>query len=165
MFALRVLARRYQALSAELACLSEELDRRTRTAAPRLVARFGIGPDSAGALLVAAGDNPGRLRSDACFAMLCGASPIPASSGKTTRHRLNRGGDRQANRALHLAVISRIRLDPRTQTYVAKKTAEGHSKMEIIRCLKRYLAREVYFILNPGLQHIIPNTKQHRNAA
>jgi hypothetical protein len=83
----------------------------------------------------------------------------------TQRHRLNRGGDRQANRALHLAVISRLRLDPRTKAYATKKTAEGHSKMEIIRCLKRYLAREAYFLLNPGIGHITPNTKPRKIAA
>jgi transposase len=153
MFALRVLARRYQALSAELACLSEELDRRTRTAAPRLVARFGIGPDSAGALLVAAGDNPGRLRSDACFAMLCGASPIPASSGKTTRHRLNRGGDRQANAALYRIVMIRLRYHQPTKDYLAIRLAQGKTKNEVIRCLKRYVAREVFAVLGHTDQH------------
>src|SRR6266545_3403180 len=99
MLALRTLAGRHQALSAEIAALTTELDRLTAKAAPQLVALFGVGQDAAGALLVAAGDNPGRLRSDAAFSMLCGASPIEASSGKTTRHRLNRGGDRQANAA------------------------------------------------------------------
>ena len=102
---LQTLARRYQALSAELTILDTELDRLTATAAPKLVALFGVGSDSAGALLVAAGDNPDRLRSDACFSMLCGSSPIEASSGKTRRHRLNRGGDRQANAALHRIVV------------------------------------------------------------
>jgi transposase len=147
MLALRVLARRYQALSAELACLSAELDRLTRTAAPRLLARFGIGPDSAGALLVAAGDNPGRLRSDACFAMLCGSSPIPASSGKTTRHRLNRGGDRQANAALYRIVMVRLRYHQPTKDYMARRLAQGKTKAEVIRCLKRYVAREVFALL------------------
>jgi transposase len=118
--------------------------------APQLLQRVGIGIEVAGQMLVTAGDNRARLRSEAGFAMLCGVAPLPASSGMTQRHRLNRGGDRQANSALHLAVISRMRLDPRTQAYVAKKTAEGHSKMEIIRCLKRYLVREVYHLLNPG---------------
>ncbi|MDF2896912.1 MAG: transposase [Rhodococcus erythropolis] len=83
----------------------------------------------------------------------------------TQRHRLNRGGDRQANRALHLAVIGRIRLDPKTQAYVEKKTSERHSKLETIRCLKRYLAREIYYLLNPGQQTITPNTRHHRKAA
>jgi transposase len=147
MLALRVLARRYQALSAELACLSAELDRLTRATAPRLLARFGIGPDSAGALLVAAGDNPSRLRSDACFSMLCGSSPIPASSGKSTRHRLNRGGDRQANAALYRIVVVRLRYHQPTKDYMARRLAQGKTKAEVIRCLKRYVAREVFTLL------------------
>jgi transposase len=149
MLALRVLARRYQALSAELACLSTELERLTRAAAPRLVARFGVGPDSAGALLVAAGDNPGRLRSDACFSMLCGSSPIPASSGKTTRHRLNRGGDRQANAALYRIVMVRLRYHQPTKDYMSRRLAQGKTTKEVIRCLKRYVAREVFAALHP----------------
>jgi transposase len=94
-----------------------------------------VGVEVAGQLLVTAGDNHDRMRSDASFAWLCGVAPLPASSGMTQRHRLNRGGDRQANSALHLAVISRIRIDERTQAYVARKTTQGHSKLEIIRCL------------------------------
>jgi len=109
MLALRTLAARHQALSAEITTLDTELARLTAKAAPGLVALFGVGPDSAGALLVAAGDNPDRLRSEAAFSMLCGASPVEASSGKTVRHRLNRGGDRQANAALHRVVIVRLR--------------------------------------------------------
>jgi transposase len=144
---LRTLARRYQALSAELAVLDIELDRLTATVAPKLVALFGVGPDSAGALLVAAGDNPDRLRSDAAFAMLCGASPIQASSGKTHRHRLNRGGDRQANAALHRIVVARLRHDKPTKDYLARRLREGKSKKEAIRCLKRYVAREVFAVL------------------
>jgi transposase len=162
---LKSLARRYLELTDEITDLDELINPIVEALAPQLLKRIGIGIEVAGQLLVTAGDNPDRMKSEAAFAMLCGVSPLPASSGMTQRHRLNRGGDRQANRALHLAVISRIRLDPRTRTYVAKKTAEGHSKMEIIRCLKRYLAREVYFILNPGRQHIVPNTRQHRTAA
>jgi transposase len=119
---LRSLGRRYQALSAELAVLDTELDRRTRAAAPRLLALFGVGPDSAGALLVAAGDNPDRLRSNAAFAMLCGASPIQASSGKTRLHRLNRGGDRQANAALHRIVVARLRHDQPTKDLKGAQT-------------------------------------------
>ena len=118
--------------------------------APQLLERVGIGIEVAGQLLVTAGDNHQRMRSEPAFAMLCGVAPLPASSGMTQRHRLNRGGDRQANSALHLAVVTRIRIDERTQAYVAKKTVEGHSKLEIIRCLKRYLAREVYYLLNPA---------------
>jgi transposase len=144
---LRTLARRYQALSAELTTLDAELDRLTRAAAPRLLARFGVGADSAGALLVAAGDNPERLRSDAAFAMLCGASPIEASSGKTRRHRLNQGGDRQANAALYRIVVARLRHDHKTQEDVARRISQGKSKKEAIRCLKRYVAREVFAVL------------------
>jgi len=96
------------------------------------------------ALVVTVGDNPDRLRSERAFAHLCGVAPIPASSGKTNRHRLHRGGDRSANRALHIAVIVRMRYYERTRTYVTRRTAEGMSKPEIIRCLKRYLAREIY---------------------
>jgi transposase len=148
MLALRILARRHQALTAEITTLSGELERLTATAAPRLVALFGVGSDSAGALLVAAGDNPDRLRSDAAFSMLCGASPIEASSGKTTRHRLNRGGDRQANAALHRIVIVRLRWHQPTKDYMARRIAEGKTTKEVIRCLKRYLAREVFAVLN-----------------
>ncbi|HZD73779.1 MAG TPA: IS110 family transposase [Actinomycetota bacterium] len=148
MLALRTLAARHQALSAEISSLTTELDRLTRKAAPQLVALFGVGQDSAGALLVAAGDNPGRLRSDACFSMLCGASPIEASSGKTTRHRLNRGGDRQANAALYRIVMVRLCYDPATKDYMARRLKQGKSKKEIIRCLKRYVAREVFAVLN-----------------
>jgi transposase len=147
MLALRILARRYQALDAEITALDSELDRLTAKAAPRLLALFGVGPDVASALLVAAGDNPERLRSDAAFSMLCGSSPIEASSGKTIRHRLNRGGDRQANAALYRIVIVRLRWHQPTKDYMARRTAEGKSKKEIIRCLKRYVAREVFPVL------------------
>ena len=98
-------------------------------------------------LLVTAGDNPQRLRSEAAFAMLCGAAPLPASSGRTHRHRLNRGGDRQANAALYRIVLCRLRWDPRTRAYAQRRTTEGMSKPEIIRCLKRYIAREIYTAL------------------
>jgi transposase len=148
--ALKSLARRMLELGDEIAMLDDLIAPLVTELAPQLLERVGIGIEVAGQLLVTAGDNRARLRSEAGFAMLCGVAPLPASSGMTQRHRLNRGGDRQANSALHLAVISRMRLDPRTQGYVAKKTAEGHSKPEIIRCLKRYLAREVYYLLNPG---------------
>ncbi|MFL6269736.1 MAG: IS110 family transposase [Actinomycetes bacterium] len=144
---LQTLGRRYQALSAELSTLDAELDRLTRAAAPKLLARFGVGADSAGALLVAAGDNPERLRSDAAFAMLCGASPIEASSGKTRRYRLNRGGDRQANAALYRIVVARLRHHQPTKDYLARRIREGKSKKEAIRCLKRYVAREVFAVL------------------
>ena len=115
--------------------------------APRLVALVGVGTDVAGALLVTAGDNPDRLRSEASFAHLCGVSPIPASSGRIHRHRLNRGGDRSANQALWRIVMVRMSWDERTRAYAARRTSEGLSKREIIRCLKRYVAREVYEVL------------------
>jgi transposase len=148
MLALRTLAGRYQALSAEITTLTIELDRLTTRAAPKLVALFGVGQDSAGALLVAAGDNPDRLHSEAAFSMLCGSSPIEASSGKTTRHRLNRGGDRQANAALYRIVLVRLCYDQATKDYMARRTKQGKSKKEIIRCLKRYVAREVFAVLH-----------------
>jgi transposase len=153
--ALGSLARRHQALSVEIDALSSQLDRLIQTAAPELVARFGVGHDSAGALLVAAGDNPDRLRSEAAFSMLCGASPIPASSGKTIRHRLNRGGDRQANAALHRIVVVRLRYHQPTRDYMSTRLAQGKTKKEIIRCLKRYVAREVFAVLHQ-LQHDNP---------
>jgi transposase len=145
--ALRSLARRLLDLNDEIAALDELIEPLINELAPTLVQLPGVGPESAGELLVAAGDNPDRLRSEASFAMLCGACPIPASSGKTERHRLNRGGNRQANSALHMIVISRMRIDPRTKTYVARRLAEGRTKREIMRCLKRYIAREIYATL------------------
>lgn len=144
---MRSLARRYLELHDEIADLDTPIKALVEELAPELIARTGVGIESAAQLLVTAGDNPERLRSEASFAMLCGASPLPASSGKTVRHRLNRGGDRAANSALHMIVISRWRIDPTTQAYVARRTAEGMSKLEIIRCLKRYVAREIYYIL------------------
>lgn len=105
----------------------------------------GVGPDTAAAaLLIAAGDNPERLKSEAAFAHLCGTAPVPASSGKVVRHRLNPGGNRDANRALHVVALNRLRRDPRTQGYVSRRTAEGKSTKEAMRCLKRYIARETY---------------------
>ena len=147
--ALRLLGQRYQALEAEVAAVDAELDRRTSQAAPRLRQLCGVGPEIAGALLVAAGDNPERLRSEAAFFMLCGASPIPASSGKTVRHRLNRAGDRQANTALYRIVVVRLRWHQPTRAYLARRTTEGLSKREIIWGRKRYIAREVFAALGP----------------
>ncbi len=143
-YTLRSLACRYRQLSQEIQNLKAELERLIRMTAPALVNAFGIGPDTAAALLVAAGSNPDRLRSEAAFASLCGVNPIPASSGETNRHRLNRGGGRQANAALYRIVVVRLRFDPRTQAYMWRRTAEGMSKAEVIRCLKRYVAREVF---------------------
>ena len=146
-FALRSVARRHEALSEEISELEAHLDRLVAQAAPELVSLPGIGTENAATLLIAAGDNPRRLKSEASFASLCGVSPIEASSGKVVRHRLNRGGNREANRALYMTCLSRMRRDLRTQEYVARRTTEGKSKREIIRCLKRYVAREVYRVL------------------
>jgi transposase len=147
-FALRSVARRHQRLSEEICELDEQLDRLVAEAAPELVALEGVGTDTAASLLIAAGDNPERLKNEAAFAHLCGAAPIPASSGKkSVRHRLNRHGNRDANRALYVIAVCRMSRDERTRTYVAKRTAEGKTKKEIIRCPKRYIAREVYRIL------------------
>lgn len=121
-----------------------QIEQLVKEAAPELVSLDGVGPDTAATLLIAAGDNPQRLRSEASFAHLCGAAPVRASSGKVVRHRLNPGGNRDANRALHVVVLNRMRRDPRTQEYVARRTAEGKSKKEAMRCLKRYIARETY---------------------
>jgi transposase len=142
--ALRSVARRYQALEAEITLLDQQLALLVQEAAPGLLAIKGVGTDTAGALLVAAGDNPDRLRSEAAFAHLCGVAPVPASSGRTQRYRLNRGGNRDANRALYLLTIGRLGWDERTRAYADKRTQQGKTKAEIIRCLKRYLARELY---------------------
>ena len=143
-YSLRSLARRHRQLGKEIKALEAELERLTRQVSPALVDSFGIGPDTAATLLIAAGSNPDRLRSEAAFASLCGVSPMPASSGKTNRHRLNRGGHRQANAALHRIVVVRLRHDPRTQAYMHRRTKEGMNKAEVIRCLKRYVARETF---------------------
>jgi transposase len=142
--ALKILARRHQDVDRDIAVLDELLQQLVPQICPQLLGLFGVGTDTAGALLVTAGDNPDRLHSDPAFANLCGVAPLPASSGKTTdRHRLNRGGDRQANAALYRIVLCRLRYDPATRAYAARRTAEGLTKPEIIRCLKRYVAREI----------------------
>ena len=143
-YALRSLACRYHQLSEEMRNLKAELARLIGIASPTLINILGVGPDTAATLLIAAGSNPERLRSEAAFAALCGVSPIPASSGKTNRHRLNRGGDRQANAALHRIVVVRLRCDHRTKEYLRRRTGEGMSKLEVMRCLKRYVAREIF---------------------
>jgi len=145
--ALRSLARRILQLNDEIADLDELIAPLVHELAPALVPATGIGVEVAGQLLVTAGDNPDRLRNEAGFAMPCGVAPLPASSGKTQRHRLNRGGDRDANSALHLAVIVRMRMDDRTRAYVARRTTDGLSNPETIRCLKHYLVREVFALL------------------
>jgi len=141
---LRLLARRWMSLAKELHQLDAALEELTKRAGHRLLARFGVGPQTAATLLVTAGDNPDRLHSEAALAALCGVSPLQASSGKTTRHRLNRGGDRAANNALWTISMVRMRSNPRTRAYVARRTAEGLSTKEIQRCLKRYIVRELY---------------------
>ena len=151
-YALRSLARRYRRLSDELRGLELEIGRLTRSVAPSLVDAFGVGPDTAATLLIAAGSNPDRLRSEAAFASLCGVNPIPASSGRTNRHRLNRSGDRQANAALYRIVLVRLSHDPRTQAYMRRRIAEGMTKRDVIRCLKRYVAREVYSTIRKPAQ-------------
>lgn len=145
--ALRHLARRYQALTAEIRSLDADLIRLTNTAAPRLLAQAGVGVESAAKLLIAAGDNVDRLTSDAALAALCGVSPVEASSGRVVRHRLNRGGDRQANNALWTIAWNRLRYDPETRAYAERRTSEGRTRKEIIRCLKRFLARRLYPLL------------------
>lgn len=151
---LKSLARRYLELHDEIADLDTMIRAIVDELAPDLVARNSIGYESAAQLLLTAGDNSERLQSEASFAALCGVSPVPASSGKTTRHRLNRGGDRAANSALHIIAIGRLRTDPRTKAYVAKRVAEGHSKLEAIRCLKRYIVREVFSLISQRRREI-----------
>jgi transposase len=142
--AMVTLARRVLALEADGERLDRELERLVRRAAPGLLEVYGVGVHTAATLLVAAGDNPHRLRSEAAFAHLCGVAPLPASSGKTTRHRLNPGGNRQANHALWRIVFTRMSSDERTRKYVARRQAEGKTIREIMRMLKRYVARELY---------------------
>ncbi len=145
---LKSLGRRYLELHDEIADLETMIGAIVDELAPALVARNSIGRECAAQLLLTAGDNADRIESEAGFAALCGVSPVPASSGKVTRHRLNRGGDRAANSALHIIAIGRLRTDPRTKAYVAKRVGEGHSKLEAIRCLKRYIAREVFSLIS-----------------
>lgn len=145
--ALKRLAKRYVDLDDEVDELDDMIEALLEEAAPPLIQCKCVGAQSATQLMVTVGDNPERLRSEAAFAMLCGVAPVPVSSGMTYRHRLNRGGDRQANSAIHIIAIGRLRTDERTQDYVARKMAEGHTKMEAIRCLKRYIAREMYYVI------------------
>lgn len=155
-WALRSLARRYQSLTTEIRALDVELLGLLKHAAPNLLAQRGVGPESATKLLIAAGQNAHRLRSDAAFAALCGVNPIDASSGKQTRHRLNRGGNRQANNALWTIAFNRLRHDPRTRAYAQRRTSEGKTRKEIIRCLKRYIARDLHKIILADLATASP---------
>jgi transposase len=142
--ALRSLARRYQSLTTEIEDLQLQLKNLITRARPDLLSIHGVGVETAAQILITCGDNPDRLTSESAFAALCGVAPIPASSGKTTRHRLSRGGDRQANRALHMIALTRMAGCPRTRAYVDRRTADGKSTAEIRRCLKRYIARELF---------------------
>jgi transposase len=145
--AIRTLARRWLDLTDEINTHNRDLDVLVGLAAPNLVAQHGVSRDVAAKLLIAAGDNPERIRTEAGFAALCGVNPVPASSGKTSRHRLNRSGDRQANNALWVIAMVRLSHDPTTRAYSARRKTEGLSHREIVRCLKRYLARQLYPIL------------------
>ncbi|ASW57397.1 IS110 family transposase [Plantactinospora sp. KBS50] len=156
LYTLRQLARRIQHLETEIRDLQHRIAGAVQSTAPELLRISGVGPDTAATLLIAAGDNPGRLASEASFAALCGVSPVEASSGKTQRRRLNRGGHRQANAALYRAVLIGLRWNPRTRDYMQRRTAEGLSKREIIRCLKRYLARAIYRIIIASMTPTTP---------
>ncbi|MFG2884789.1 IS110 family transposase [Streptomyces sp. NPDC048297] len=142
--ALKSLARRVKELTAEHEALTKALDTAVTADNPGLRAAHGVGPDTAAQLLITAGGNPERMRTEASFAALCGAAPVPASSGRTNRHRLSRGGDRGANSALYRIALVRMGSDARTREYVARQTAAGRTKKEIIRLLKRAIAREVF---------------------
>jgi transposase len=150
--ALSSLARRIRELDSELVELDRQLEHLAHTAAPRTTQLFGVGTQGASQLLITAGQNIDRFRSEAAFAKICGAAPIQASSGRTTRHRLDSGGDRQANRALHMIAVCRLRHCQRTQAYASKRTADGLNKREILRCLKRYIARETFHTLRADLE-------------
>ncbi|SEB88140.1 IS110 family transposase [Streptomyces sp. TLI_105] len=146
-FALRLLARRVEELDDEIAALKQQITDVISRHTPQLLECYGVGPDTAATLLIATGDTPERLRSEASFASLCGVSPVEASSGKTQRRRLNRGGDRQANSALCTIVLARLCWETRSRSYVERRIAEGKTRREAIRCLKRYVARELYTII------------------
>jgi transposase len=157
--ALRLLARRYRQLDDEAVELTRQLHTLVAAAAPHLLTEQGVGTHTAATLLVTAGDNPQRLHSEESFAHLCGVAPLDASSGKQQRHRLNPGGDRQANSALHTVAIVRMSHDPTTRAYIARRLAEGKTKREAIRCLKRYLARRMYHHLtDPTYQPALDKT-------
>ncbi len=165
--ALKSLARRVKELTAEHEELTKTLDSEVTAHNPGLRAAYGVGPDTAAQLLVTAGGNPDRMRTEASFAALCGAAPVPASSGRTNRHRLSRGGDRAANAALYRIALVRMSSDSRTREYVARQTAAGRTKKEIIRLLKRAIAREMFRCLTttvavPGIADLRP-LRQSKN--
>lgn len=157
--ALRSLAHRWLDLDTEATALQTRIEALVQSGAPQLLVPFGIGPDTAAQILISVGDNPERIRSEAAFAKLAGVCPIPAGSGKTDgRHRLYRGGNRRLNAARYRAVLVRMKFHEPTIAYVTRRTTEGKSKKEIIRCLKRYLAREVFHLLNPTPKTTQPTT-------
>ena len=146
-----------EALDDEVASLSSQIKALVDHIAPELVRLFGVGAELASQFLVTAGDNPERIRNEAAFAKLCGVAPQPASSGRTTgRHRLSRGGDRAANSALYIVAVVRLRHHEPTRRYVERRTQEGLTKREIVRCLKRYIAREVWTALPRDRQAALP---------
>ena len=144
---LKHLAMRYVELDDEVSELDDAIAAILADLAPKLVALPCVGPQTASQLMITVGDNPERIKSEASFAMLCGVAPIPVSTGMKTRHRLNRGGDRAANSAIHIIAVGRLRTDERTRAFVDRKMSEGHTKTEAIRCLKRYISREVYYVI------------------
>ncbi len=144
---LKHLAKRYVELDDEVSELDDAIAAILADLAPKLTALPCVGPQTASQLMITVGDNPGRIKSEASFAMLCGVAPIPVSTGMKPRHRLNRGGDRAANSAIHIIAVGRLRTDERTRAFVDRKMSEGHTKTEAIRCLKRYIAREVYYVI------------------
>jgi len=156
-YTLQLLARRILDLTHQINDLKQRITQVLAAHAPQLPDHYGVGPATAAVLLIAAGDNPDRLHSEASFAALCGVSPFEASSGKAQRRRLNRGGDRQANSALYSIVLSRLRWDARPRDYVQRRITEGKTKREAIRCLKRYVAREIYQLIKPKPE---PTTQQ-----
>ena len=155
---LKRLADRIEGLDAEIAQANAELKELIEATAPTLLKVNGVGTEAAGQLLTTAGQNAQRLHSEAALARLCGVAPIPASSGTTTRHRLHRGGDRHANSAIHMVVINRLRWDDATKAYLARRTTEGKTKKEIIRCLKRAVVRELFTALRTDLPTLKPAT-------
>jgi transposase len=164
--ALKTLSRRYQDLSEEMAELTKLLDELTKEANPALRAAKGVGVDVASILLVAAGSNCQRLRNESAFVAMCGVSPIQASSGQTNRHRLNRSGNRQANNALWRIAMVRMTSDEETKTYLARRTAQGKTKRDVTRCLKRHIVREVFFLLqHPAYEEVGPQLRSIRTAA
>lgn len=165
--ALKILAQRHQFLTTQADTLKTQLRELVREVNPHLLSRYGLGPTTAAQLLITAGGNPDRLRSEASFAALCGTAPVPASSGKTTRHRLSRGGDRAANHALHTIALVRMSSHPRTKAYVATQRMKNRSEAEILRLLKRALVREIYRslahdLIAPELADLRP-TRQNKN--